>query len=79
MKGVYSEAIYSQEEGTTAVFVLLSTAMILLMQVGFTLFECGAVRHKNSQYILVKNLFITCIVVVVWWLFGYGLSYGDVN
>jgi ammonia channel protein AmtB len=44
MKGVYSYSIYSDKDGTNAVFVLLSTAMIFLMVVGFTLYEYGLVR-----------------------------------
>ena len=28
---------------------------------------------------MVKNLLISCVVVLAWWLFGYGLSYGDVQ
>ena len=77
MKGVFSYSVYSEYEASTAVFLLLSTAMIFLMQVGFTLFEYGLVRAKNAQFILVKNLLICCTVVVAWWLFGYGLSYGE--
>ena len=77
MKGIFSSVVYSAEEGATAVWVLVSTAMVFFMIVGHTLLESGLIRQKNSQFILVKNLLIACVGILAWWLFGFGLAYGN--
>ena len=46
------------------------------MQAGFAMLEVGAVRAKNAQNILLKNLFDVCIGAILWWLLGYGFAYG---
>ena len=48
MKGIYSETIYSSNDGADAIWVLVSTAMIFFMVAGYTLFESGFLRKKNS-------------------------------
>src|SRR4051794_1071070 len=77
MKGIFSSAVYSAEEAASASWVLVSTAMIFFMIVGHTLLESGLIRQKNSQFILVKNLLIVIVGVLAWWLFGFGLAYGN--
>jgi Amt family ammonium transporter len=77
MKGIFSSVVYTAEEGATASWVLVSTAIIFFMIVGHTLLESGMIRQKNSQFILVKNLLITCVGILAWWLFGFGLAYGN--
>lgn len=77
MKGVFSDYIYSTEEGISAVWILLCTGMVFLIIVGHTLFESGVLRKKNSQFILIKNLMILCVTSLVWYLCGYGLAFGD--
>jgi len=53
--------------------------MVFLMQAGFTLVESGFVRQKNSQFILIKNVLISCLACILWWFSGYGLAFGDVE
>lgn len=43
------------------VWVLIASAMIFLMQAGFSLLEVGSVRPKSSSNILIKNMFDACI------------------
>ena len=42
--------------GIDTVWVVLSAAMILLMEGGFALLEAGFVRYKNSVNIIMKVL-----------------------
>jgi Amt family ammonium transporter len=49
------------------------------MQLGFALVEAGQVRRKNSSSIFVKNVYNVIVGVLVYWLIGFGLSYGDVR
>lgn len=53
--------------------------MIFFMQTGFALLECGSVRQKNSQSILIKNLFDACVGAIGFWLVGYSFAFGNVN
>ena len=56
--------------------VLVSAAMIFLMQAGFSLVESGAVRAKSNSNILIKNLFDGCIGAIGWYLLGFGFAFG---
>ena len=55
---------------------MVSTAFILLMQLGFALLENGLVRSKNSKNILIKNLFDACAGALSFWLIGFGWAHG---
>ena len=41
--------------------------------------ESGHVRRKNASSIFVKNIYNLIIGVLVYWLIGFGLSYGEVR
>jgi Amt family ammonium transporter len=56
--------------------VIVATAFILLMQLGFALVENGSVRPKNSKNILIKNLFDACAGALAFWLIGFGFAMG---
>jgi len=47
------------------------------MHVGFAMVEVGSVRQKNSQNILIKNLFVTVSGALFFWLTGYGFAFGQ--
>ena len=67
---------YDTKAGGNALFMAVSTGMILLMQAGFALVENGSVRDKNSKNILIKNMFDVCIGALLYWLLGYGFAFG---
>ena len=46
------------------------------MQLGFALLENGSVRSKNSNNILIKNVFDCCFGALGFWLVGFGLAFG---
>jgi len=46
------------------------------MQTGFSFVECGCVREKNYKSILIKNIFISAMGIIAWWLIGYGIAFG---
>jgi Amt family ammonium transporter len=60
-------------------FLLNTGVLVFMMQSGFALLESGTVRFKNYQIILLKNCIDACICGLVWWLWGYGLAYGEGN
>lgn len=59
-----------------SLFLLLCTMMVLLMQVGFLLLESGIVRNKNSINVAAKNLIDLSMVILLFWLIGFGLMFG---
>lgn len=69
--------MYTPQQGTDAVWILVSAAFIFFMTAGFTLIESGAVRRKNRSAILIKNLFNVVISIIAFWLVGYGFGFGN--
>jgi len=58
------------------VWVLLCSALVMLMQAGFCLLETGFSRAKNSINVAIKNLFDFCISSIAYWAVGFGLMFG---
>jgi len=62
--------------GDTA-WVLVSTALVMLMTIpGLALFYGGLVRKKNVLSVLMQCFFLMCAVSLQWVIFGYSLSFG---
>lgn len=62
--------------GDTA-WVLVSTALVLLMTMpGLAFFYGGLVRRKNVLSILMQCFVILCVISLQWVLFGYSLAFG---
>lgn len=62
--------------GLDTIWVVLTAAMILLMEGGFALLEAGFVRSKNSVNIIMKVFADITIGTLVFFLVGFGLMYG---
>ncbi len=58
------------------VWVLLCTALVLLMQAGFCCLESGLVRSKNSINVAVKNFADLCVSSAIFWMFGFAIMFG---
>lgn len=58
------------------VWLMMCTFLVLLMQAGFTCFESGHVRTKNSINVALKNVADFCISAACFWAFGYAIMYG---
>jgi Amt family ammonium transporter len=61
--------------GDTA-WLLMSTALVLLMTPGLAFFYGGLVRKKNVLSILMQCFVLICAISVQWVLFGYTLAFG---
>jgi Amt family ammonium transporter len=63
------------DPGNTA-WMLISSALVLLMTIpGLALFYGGLVRAKNMLSVLMQVFAITCLVMVLWVLYGYSLTF----
>ena len=60
--------------GDTA-WVLISSALVLLMTPGLAFFYGGMVRKKNVLSVLMQCFIIMCVLSIQWILFGYSLSF----
>ena len=65
----------SIDTGDTA-WVLISTALVMLMTPGLALFYGGLVRRKNVLSTIMHSFFILALVSVTWVLWGYSLAFG---
>lgn len=62
--------------GDTA-WMLTATALVLFMTIpGLALFYAGMVRSKNVLSVLMQCFAITCLVTVIWILWGYSIAFG---
>ena len=60
--------------GDTA-WVLISSALVLLMTPGLAFFYGGMVRRKNVLSVLMQCFIIMCVLSIHWVLIGYSLSF----
>ena len=63
------------DSGDTA-WVLMSSALVLIMLPGLAFFYSGLVRNKNALATLMHCFFAIAVVGVVWILWGYSLAFG---
>ncbi|MDO8878672.1 MAG: ammonium transporter [Pseudolabrys sp.] len=58
--------------------MLISTAIVLLMTIpGLALFYGGMVRKKNVLSVVTQCFAITCLVTVLWMVYGYSLAFTE--
>ncbi|QHI69255.1 ammonium transporter [Tichowtungia aerotolerans] len=58
-------------------FLFIGAVLVIFMQPGFAMVESGFNAAKNAVNILFKNVMDLCIGVILYFLFGYGIMYGD--
>ncbi|HHN65056.1 MAG TPA: ammonium transporter [Nitrospirae bacterium] len=61
--------------GDTA-WMLVSTALVMLMTPGLAFFYGGMVRSKNVLGTIMHSFIILCLMSVIWVLWGYTLAFG---
>ncbi len=57
-------------------WVLMSSALVMLMIPGLALFYGGLVREKNVLSTIMHSFFCLALVSIQWVLFGYSLAFG---
>lgn len=65
------------DTGDTA-WMLTASILVLFMTIpGLALFYAGLVRAKNVLSVMMQCFAITCMVTLLWTVYGYGLAFGD--
>ena len=57
------------------VWMMICTALVFFMHLGFSLLEIGLTRQKNTVNILFKNFFVITIGLLIYCLGGFNLMY----
>lgn len=57
-------------------FMMICSALVLLMTPGLAFFYGGMVRRKNVVNTMMTSIFVIGIATVMWVLFGYSLAFG---
>jgi ammonium transporter, Amt family len=57
-------------------WVMISTALVMIMTPTLAFFYGGLVRKKNILSILMQCMVILCVISIQWILFGYSLAFG---
>ena len=74
-----AKAAATLDSGNTA-WMIVATVLVLFMTIpGLSLFYGGLVRAKNILSILVQCFAITCLMTILWLVYGYSLAYGEGN
>ena len=69
-----AEEVATLNSGDTA-WMIVATALVLFMTIpGLSLFYGGLVRAKNVLSILVQCFAITCLMTILWTVYGYSLA-----
>jgi Amt family ammonium transporter len=63
-------------ESLTAIWLLITGAMVFFMQAGFAMVETGLTRAKNAGNILMKNLMDFAVGAVAYLALGWAIMYG---
>ncbi len=58
-------------------WMLVSTALVLIMTPGLAFFYGGMVNKKNVISTMLQSLICMVIVTVIWVIFGFSLAFGD--
>ncbi|MCG5643354.1 ammonium transporter [Flavobacteriaceae bacterium LSUCC0859] len=62
------------------IWMMVCTALVFFMHLGFSFLEIGLTRQKNTINILFKNVFIICMGLLLYYIGGFNLMYpGDFN
>ncbi|KKL85618.1 hypothetical protein LCGC14_1952910 [marine sediment metagenome] len=70
-----AEAVAVIDKGDTA-WLLVSTALVMLMTPGLAFFYGGMVRRKNVLGTIMHSFSLLCVISIVWILWGYSLAFG---
>lgn len=62
--------------GIDTAWVILTGAMVFLMEGGFALLEAGLVRRKNAVNVMMKVLADSTFGTLAYWAVGYALMFG---
>ncbi len=73
----FAESAASAIDSGDTAWLLMSTALVMLMTPGLAFFYAGMVRRKNVLGTIMHSFIMLCAVSIVWILWGYTLAFGN--
>ena len=70
------QGVNESRQFTRDVLLVFASALVFFMQAGFAMVCAGAVRKKNVQNTMLKNLLDACGAAVAWFAVGYAFAFG---
>lgn len=58
-------------------WMLIAGSLVFFMNAGFAMLETGFCRTNNATNVLAKNLIVFCVSALAYWMFGFGLMFGN--
>ncbi len=71
-----TETLNLHSQAFDMIWLVLSAALVFLMQAGFAMVETGLTRAKNANNILMKNLMDFSVGAIAFWAVGWAFMYG---
>ncbi len=71
-----TKAVETVQVNVNIVWMIMTGALVFMMQAGFAMVELGFARAKNSINIIMKNFLDFCISAIVFMFLGFGLMFG---
>jgi Amt family ammonium transporter len=65
--------------GLNLLGVLIAGFLVLFMQAGFALVECGLTRAKNAAHTMAMNVVVLAVAVLGYWIAGFAFQMGGVG
>ena len=66
-------------KNTETLWLIVAGSLVFFMNAGFAMLEAGLCQTRNSTNILAKNLIVSCISILAFWMLGFGLMFGNGN
>ena len=71
------ETLLQLTDKINLIWILICAAFVFFMQAGFCCLESGLSRSQNSMNVATKNIVDFCVIGIFFWLFGYGIMFGE--
>ena len=59
--------------------MLIAGSLVFFLNGGFAMLETGFCRTNNATNVLAKNLIVFCVSALAYWMFGFGLMFGNTS
>ncbi len=70
-------ALAAEINGADTAWVIVATAMVLLMTPGLAFFYAGMVGRKNAVSTLYQSMIAVAVIGITWAIIGYSLAFGN--
>lgn len=72
----FNKDLGAASQALDTVWVMMAGFLVMWMQAGFALVECGMTRAKNAVNICMKNLLDFCFGSLTFWIAGFAIMFG---